>query len=90
MDAECIFDGHHGQYIYQMIVDLADSLRWRMSAQDRERYDAREDNTASEFMIELADDAELWLNSVHARKGWSYGWYDGEFFYATNEWWEEI
>jgi hypothetical protein len=33
-----------------------------------------------EFLIELADEAESYLNEKVAPEGLVFGWYDGEFF----------
>lgn len=40
------------------------------------------------FIIELSDDCDRWLND-QLPEGYSFGWYDGEFFLQSDEWWEE-
>lgn len=40
------------------------------------------------FLVELADEAETWLND-QCPEGFAFGWYDGEFFLQPNEWREE-
>ncbi len=37
----------------------------------------------------IADQAAQWLTDNVAPDGWSFGWYDGEFFLQTDEWWQE-
>lgn len=41
-----------------------------------------------EFIIELADDAEDWLNNQipEPNPGWAFGWHDGEFYLAYEPW----
>lgn len=37
----------------------------------------------------LADKAEEWLNENCAPEGYAFGWHDGSFFFASDEWWAE-
>lgn len=36
---------------------------------------------------DLADEVENWLNSI-CPEGYSFGWYDGEFYLQSDEWFE--
>ncbi len=68
-----------------------DALTWLM-----EKYRTEPDAevepgyTVAEAIIDDADAAEQWLNDVVAGEGFSFGWNDGEFFYQSDEWWEEV
>ncbi len=42
-----------------------------------------------EYLIEASDAAEEWLNQHVAPEGFSFSWYDGEFFLWSDETWEE-
>lgn len=34
-----------------------------------------------------AEEATEWLNENVAEDGYSFGWYDGGFFYQSEDWW---
>jgi len=40
----------------------------------------------SHYVIETADDAEVYLNTL-VPDGYSFGWSDGEYFLANDAWW---
>ena len=42
-----------------------------------------------EYMLEAADAAEEWMNAHVAPAGYSFGWFEGEFFLWSFEQWEE-
>lgn len=90
MDTGCVFDGHHGQYIYSMIVELAINEGWPEESYDKTWWDGLTDKGASEEMIEAAEEAEEWLNENIAEDGHHYGWNDGEYFYWTDEHWAVV
>ena len=92
----CLFDGHHGQYIYDMIVDLAHGYGyrrtdlyktelWRQKRDGEDRHGVQ----ATELIVEEAERAEEWLNENVAEEGYSFGWHDGEFFYQPAAWWQD-
>jgi len=41
-----------------------------------------------EAVVDMADDAENWLNDNVAPEGYAFGWHDGEFFLWTDADWE--
>lgn len=45
--------------------------------------------TVFEHIMDLADEAEEFLNTL-APKGYTFGWFDGEFFLQLDEWWTGI
>jgi hypothetical protein len=87
--AGCIFDGHRGQYIYGAIVALAIQYGYKPErlnvngAHNRKPWGDRE---ADDYVIETADDAEVYLNTL-VPDGYSFGWSDGEYFLANDAWW---
>ena len=89
----CVFDGHHGQYIYGMIVELARGEGYVPSVEyDREvaaTVAYAEGVSALEVVIEEAEKAEKWLNGHVAEEGFLFGWEDGEFFYQPAAWWQD-
>ncbi len=100
-DAGCLFDGHNGIYIYGMIVDLAVECGMELSDHDsierRWAYDHEVDNATLaqcfEHLVDpyggLADKATEWLNENVAPEGFRFDWSDGEFYFMSDEWWEE-
>lgn len=42
-----------------------------------------------ERLSDASDEVEDWLNHNVAPDGYSFGWHDGEFFFASAQWWEE-
>lgn len=96
METGCIFDGHRGQYIYGDIISLAVSHGMQLSALDAQEMSiAARDSvlgagvTATEAVIDIANEAEEWLNEHVAEDGHSFGWFDGEYFYQPDGWWSE-
>ena len=43
-----------------------------------------------QYMVEESDRAEEWLNDFEAPDGYSFGWYDGEFYLWDTASWEEV
>lgn len=98
-DAGCWVDGHWGQYGAARVVDLAITHGWN----NAEANDLAARHLASmgsssapgltddewERLIDAADAAECWLNDHAAPAGHSFGWHDGEFFLASEAWWQE-
>lgn len=96
----CFIDGHWGQYAIARVVEIARDLGW----DDAEGIDIATRHLASAgpfaaldisdeehgVLVDAADDAERWLNDHVAPKGFSFGWYDGEFFLWSDESWEEM
>jgi hypothetical protein len=55
---------------------------------DRENYVYAGDYVSGQG--NLADTALDWMNANVAPEGYRFGWHDGEFFLASDEWWETV
>lgn len=110
-DAGCWIDGHWGQYATarlveiaqahgyanDVITDIAGRHMWRC---EHPTADYTEGTFISdddhETLIEASDEIEAWMNEHVAPEGYSFGWFDGEFFLSRNESigdgtsWEEV
>lgn len=86
-DAGCIIAGSLGQYGVVELLSLAVSSGCDIP--DVIKYGNMDQNEALEYewIGEVADDAEAWLNENAAPEGYSFGWHDGEFFLWSNEQW---
>jgi hypothetical protein len=98
-DAGCCVDGHWGIYSVARMVERAQE--WGYS--DAEVIDLASRHLASmepstnegltdnehEHLIDASDDVEEWLNANIAPEGHSFGWYEGEFFLESDQWWNE-
>jgi hypothetical protein len=83
----CYIDGHWGQYGFGRLLTVAESFGWVNAS------NVNEDNQNDfdlEFVVDLADEAENWLNENVAPADTSFGWFDGEFFLWTNTDWSEV
>lgn len=93
----CIVPGHWGQYGTAMVVTLArdygfsDMLIVPLAELHMHEctYPHRDllTDEAKELLSESDDNVVSWLNTWVAMPGFQFGWYDGEFFYMTDEWW---
>lgn len=97
-DAGCWIDGHWGQYAVARMIEIAADLGYQDSAVDiAARHLASMGPSDSpditdeqyEDMLWAADEVEYWLNENVAPEGFSFGWYEGEFFLWPDESWEE-
>lgn len=86
-DAGCWVDGHWGQYGSSRVIKLAQEFGWDVYIAPPV-LDIEED-WESEFIYDLADKAEQWMNDNIAPDGHSFGWYDGEWFLWPYSTWEE-
>lgn len=76
--AGCWVAGDWGQYATGRVIVLASCYGYAPAAYDPDDF---------EQVCEEADAAEAWMNEHVAPEGYSFGWYDGEFFlWADNEW----
>lgn len=82
-EAGCWIDGHWGHYGSQRLLTIASCYGFQYSAIDFE------DPDCMEAVWWEADIAEAWLNENIAPEGFSFGWYDGEFFLWPEETWQE-
>lgn len=79
-DAGCWVDGHWGQYGSLKVIQIAQEFGlWPDETFDNE----------NEFIHEIADEAEQWMNDNVAPDGHSFGWFDGEWFLWPYETWED-
>lgn len=98
-DAGCYVDGHWGQFATAHMIERAIEFGFT----DPELEDIAARHIASigpSFAIGITDDeheflssdgsdkAENWLNENAAPDGFSFGWWEGEFFLWTTEQWE--
>lgn len=81
----CIFDSHRGIYIPQEIVELARDWGWQFDGW--QEWEA--DNDENHDVYELSDQAVDWLNTDVAHDGYSFGWWEGNFMYWSDEEWDE-
>lgn len=97
-DAGCWIDGHHGQYATPMLCQLAIGQGMPMADADkmdvyawlnqsRDVWAVTDD--VIENVVELSDDALVWLNENIAPDGYAFGWHNGEFFLWSIAEWEE-
>lgn len=100
IETGCLIDGHWGQYGIARVVMIANDLGWSdgVAVELASRHldsmgpspwpDLSGDEY--EWLINMADRAEEWLNDNIATGDNSFGWHDGEFFYMPSDWWEEV
>jgi hypothetical protein len=98
-DAGCYVDGHWGIYGIAHMVQRAEEFGYP----DAEVIDLADRHLASmgpspepglsddEYwaLSEASDEVENWLNDNIAPEGYSFGWWEGEFFLWSEEQWEE-
>lgn len=89
-DAGCWVDGARGYHALAfMVVNLADHrCGYPLSDEDREtveKYDAGDEVTSLEEVIEIADEAEAWMNEHVAPEGYTFLWLDGDFVLISDE-----
>jgi hypothetical protein len=98
-DAGCWVDGHWGQYGIAHMVDKAND--WGYA--DAEVIDIATRHLASigpseapkitddehQVLFDASDEVETWLNDHVAPEGFSFGWWEGEFFLNSNAQWAE-
>lgn len=81
-DAGCWVDGHWGQFGSSRVIQLANEFGWTGYIIDDQPEDY-------EFIHDIADEAEEWMNNNVAPDGHSFGWFDGEWFLWSHSTWEE-
>lgn len=97
----CLIDGWYGQYATARVVMIAAECGWNDSEPyDGRGVDIARRHLATmghgdaepitdgecAMLPDIADDAEEWLNEHVAAPDHMFGWFDGEFFYNTTEW----
>lgn len=86
LETGCYVAGHWGIYAYQQVTELAESFGYhgRVLTEDECR-----DSSEDIDLVDIAEEAEDWLNENVAEEGHSFGWFDGEFYYWSNADWHE-
>lgn len=98
--AGCWIDGHWGRFGSSRLLSIAESLGWPLASDsdliiainchdDSTQDCGNPDCCCAEIVFDATDEAENWLNENIAPEGFSFGWYDGEFFLWSLESWEE-
>lgn len=98
LDIGCWIAGHRGRYATSGLVYKAMDWGFVIDSDDDRAltaYDGGDDEILHDgemvdvfdWVIELADEAEAWLNDHVAPEGHSFGWFDCEFFLWTDEEW---
>jgi hypothetical protein len=88
-DVGCLLDSHTGRYNIPRVIGIALDYGMPMEDQDAEYWANKEDDPDSEYMIEWSQASEEWLNENVADEGFMFGWMDGDFFYQSENWWED-
>lgn len=94
----CYIDGHYGQYVPDMLAELAEGFGWphKETLKDPRvcRYIAETDTDQEDRLdawsafYDASDEILEWLNE-HTDPAYQWGWSDGEIFLMSNEWWRE-
>jgi hypothetical protein len=100
-DAGCYVEGWWGQYAVAHMIQRATEFGYeelQLEALAARHLDQMGGSTPTlleltdtehEVMQDASDDVESWLNEHAAPEDYSFGWQDGEFFLASDAWWED-
>lgn len=80
----CYIDGTHGIYAPRRLCMIAYEYGWSGGVPTDEQC-----RSESDFAMEMAEEAEAWLNENVAEDGNAFGWFDGCFFYWSEQDWLE-
>jgi hypothetical protein len=83
----CYIEGSWGQYAFGRLCVLAESFGWKNEYMITE---SSINDFDLDFLIEIADNAEQWLNDNAAPKDHSFGWFDGEFYLWPDQEWQMV
>lgn len=85
LEVGCVFDGVLGvSTTIQRICQFALDLGWDG------RVPTDEDQSDSEEVFGLEDEATEWLNEHIAEEGFTFDWHDGSYFYWSNDEWNQL
>jgi hypothetical protein len=97
--AGCWIDGHWGQYAMSYAILIASEHGYEgevVEVAERhmdECYHPGTDNGISpdehEWVSDSSDAIDAWMTENVAPEGYSFGWYDGEWFLMSSDEWEE-
>jgi len=85
----CWISGQWGHYGLPRMIDIAIEFGCPLTEDDYVLLSAYEDGEGydpDEF-YSLADEVEEWMNAWLAPSGYSFGWFEGEYFLMTNQQW---
>lgn len=85
METGLYIDGVHGIYAVKELCLLAQGFGYGGPAPTDEQVRDEVDDTDG-----MADDALDWLNENVAKNGASFGWYEGNVYYYSQQEWEEL
>lgn len=85
-DTGCWIDGHWGVYASERLVSIAEGFGYLSTLLHGFEIECPEDYEA---WIDEAIEAELFMNQNVAPEGYSFGWFDGEWFLWSEKDWEE-
>lgn len=97
-DAGCWIDGHWGHYTGARLIQIAVANGWgdtqALAVADRymdgkPQLDSFGEDLEWEYLWDAVDEAEVFLNEQIAPDGYSFGWFDGEFFLWSDIQWED-
>lgn len=88
-DAGCWVDGHWGWRGSYRLIQLAHEFGWQEYTAAPIDPDHALSGDGEEFIHDIADEAEAWMNNNVAPDGHSFGWFDGEWFLWSHSTWEE-
>ena len=77
------------------MVEIAQGFGFELDGLERQSTanylsDEYTDGDAAEIVYGAADKAEAYLNEHVAPEGYSFGWYEGEFYLWLVEAWEDV
>jgi hypothetical protein len=75
----CLLDEHNGQ-----VENDRDVTVWA----SRCSWESEPMVVESDEWADAVEEAVEYLNDHVARDGYSFGWYEGNFFYQSEEWWD--
>jgi len=99
VDTGCWIDNRWGQYGVARLVEIArnfgyddaliiDLAERKLAAMLPSNLPQLSDEN-EELLNSAADEVEVWLDDNVAPEGYSFGWYEGEFFLQSEAWWAE-
>lgn len=92
LEVGCVFAGQRGHYIGQAVIREAYELGWDNpeALEAADQYDMsyfEETWKYGDVWQDLVDEAEKYLNDHTTGAVW--GWWDGEYWLQTTDWWDE-
>ena len=81
-DTGCVIDDLWGIYVPQRVCAMAIEAGWRGFVPT--------DDDSLDFAQELADEATDWLNDNMTDDGFSFGFWNGGFYYWSDEEWQDL